>query len=551
MAYPQRRNSQSNTKKLNRKVALLPYRPGTTGQQDAGDAQLPVLTLRGVGMPVPDRDDTGPEIDTDAVPPAVAVPTVAPDQGQVREAEVGRLEAFLLRQQAMGRSPDMTAALTRIQRVITAHHAGGAADLDVRRALATMQLIEITGSPTVPLEDALRPRPVLSLTEPTFGLVLDGQRITSFNLSQMTLLLRARGQNPIATPDSLGYVMADGTFDGTTDELVALLDAIDLRLNPNVQGSTLAQHMSMDDNPLATRLALMAEQDRAEQDLIAELFRAAGLKTTMKGISAPQCRALRTWLEQHPQYLTNLANLDRFTNDQRQRLKAFLFGARGKGGAGDFKAGKREVHLAIAPDKPADQYVRLLLHETGHAAFQRVLIGDRKVGTELQAHVEALQRYAVLLDTLVGQPDDPQAWRKAAPHSRAADDIMLEITALERFIAADAAGWRTLSADAQRFYKAWLTLNQNKGRFLIGVDQGREGDRKDLHAANRQENQATTFIELCAEGFMNLAMGDLDPFVEVIQHRDDVPRAVKEAWTDVQDVLHRLGDPILGPPPVT
>lgn len=508
-----------DTKKARRKVGIA---PGLDGQVRLvgldGPAPLTPLTRRGLDTLLSPADNTSGDVGpsgTSASPSTAPQLTItsAPD----RLADVSRIDAFLTaeaRQPTLARSPEMSGALDQLQRVVDAFKRGDATDAALQRAMSTLRLIETTGRPTVPLDEALRPKPTSTLTPKSFGLVLDGQKVTGFSFGQMQDLNTARGRGPnFPAGAALGYVLADGTFDGTTQQLVALLDDTEKAL----MGVPVA-------NDKAVQLAKMSAEDRAAQDELRWFFADAGITATMRGGSAPQCRALLNWLKRNPKYLTNL---------KAKGVAGFVFGSAEAAGPGEYK--KPFVHMADLPDKPPDQFVRLTVHETGHAGFQRALIGELSMGADIEAYVNAAMEHLDVFNAFE---------HSTSPDQQAA--LKARLDELEKTLATGAAAWDQFSPDAKRFYRAWMELRREKGRYLIGVDQGRNTKKSDMNQADRQSYQAATFIELCAEGFMHLAMGDLDPFVAVIQSRDDIPDEVRKAWSVVQHILHQYGDPLLG-----
>jgi hypothetical protein len=318
--------------------------------------------------------------------------------------------------------------------------------------------------------------------------------------------------------------MAGFAFEGTMKELVDLVCAVHRCLPDPGPARLVPGKTAVDANPgVAEHVQQLLNEEAAQRSELAKVFTDAGLNVSVDGITAPQCSALRAWLGMHPDYLVNLNGLG---------VKGFVFGSKDISDVGEYLGGKREVHMSAQPDKPADAFVRLVLHESGHAGFQRALIGEtltskskidnaRAFGA-LKKYVTYIQQRAVAANA--GLPDPPR--------TQAVNDG-------EQL-------WARLSPNAQRYYQAWMTLQQNNGEFLIGVDQGRASNDVDMTEVNRQKYQANTFIEICAEGFSTFAMGDVDVFDAVIQSHEDVPDNVRDAWSELHSVLREVGGPLLG-----
>ncbi|GAA3254965.1 hypothetical protein ACFO1B_47750 [Dactylosporangium siamense] len=479
------------------------------------------------GQPQPQVDPLTRRNTNPQPQPVIAAPAPPPvvNRAPTRDEQIATLQAFLQRPD-LPRGTRMQASLDHMRQVVAAHGNNALDEADLRIAMTTMDMILIARQGMVPVADALRQQRGPSLTPDTYKVVVDGQDITSFNTAQIQQLQRACfGKSSEKDTRALGLVMEGFNFNGTMQDLVNLVCAVH-RCLPDPGTAQLAQgKTAVDANPgVADKVQELLAEEAAERGELAKAFTDAGLTVKTDGATASQCRALRQWLTAHPSYLTNLRQIG---------VRGFVFGSKEiNDPVGEYVSDKREVHLRALPDKPADAFVRLALHESGHAGFQRALIGETMTAHNdvftarrykaLRAYVTHIQARAVA--ARAGTQDPPRT---------------PEIDEGERL-------WNALSPVARRYYQAWLTLRQKDGEFLIGADQGRASDTVDMDEVNRQKYQATTFIEICAEGFSTFAMGDVDAYDAVIQSHDDVPDEIKAAWTELHTILREVGGPILG-----
>jgi hypothetical protein len=163
------------------------------------------------------------------------------------------------------------------------------------------------------------------------------------------------------------------------------------------------------------------------------------------------------------------------------------------GGMGYLSSDHR-IHVYPHPDARPCDYVCLLIHEFGHAYFQRVLLCGKDV------------------EVWLAHPADPNP------------DIL---------------------ANAQAFYQAWQDLRPNGGQFMLGIDLGTTPKGIPMAAPDRQNYQAESFGEFCAETFMLYAIGMLgEDFLGTIQASyEDTP--VCTAWENVHRVLETYAKPFL------
>jgi hypothetical protein len=173
------------------------------------------------------------------------------------------------------------------------------------------------------------------------------------------------------------------------------------------------------------------------------------------------------------------------------------------------------IYISKLPATPPGAFVRLLVHETGHATFEAILLGDRPM-----PH---------------GLCTDPKPEVFELPPT--------ELVQADREIR---AYWDEMSASAKLFFNAWLTLRQHHGKHLLGLDLWQDPRGNRLDPEQRRRYQAGKFDEFCAETFMLYAMGDLEPHIMAIPD-DTVHVDVKTAWTNARTVLDDVASPILGP----
>jgi len=224
--------------------------------------------------------------------------------------------------------------------------------------------------------------------------------------------------------------------------------------------------------------------------------------TMLSGINLGQASALSTFLEIHPQFVAVV----------RQAKTGFKLGDKNFEKAGGMFMNDKTVHVrsmkGFTPDSP-QVFMRLLLHEIGHAIFQRMLFKDPQVKLAQSASKDAAAQD--LQDTFDRRTDP-------------------------------------LTADGKDLYGAWMVLRANGGYHMFAVDIADIGN-----VASRQAYQAATFEEFCAESFMHLALEQ----TALRQHIQNIasgtaPQNVKAAWATVERILLKYKDLILElPPPPT
>jgi hypothetical protein len=165
--------------------------------------------------------------------------------------------------------------------------------------------------------------------------------------------------------------------------------------------------------------------------------------------------------------------------------------ARGLGGK--YEGGV--VHVEAGKQGDPTAFMRLLIHEIGHATFQKKLLQDT---------------------------------RKPLSDTAAKGNANQEIITI-------------LNQDGQKFYAAWQVLRAANGSGMHGLGIDSVGD-----PAQRRAYQAGNFNEFCAETFMHVAMdpaGWAAHVAQQIQMTQD--ENVRTAWNMVRTVVGKYKDMLL------
>ncbi|MFE9749557.1 hypothetical protein ACFYOT_31985 [Saccharothrix saharensis] len=225
-------------------------------------------------------------------------------------------------------------------------------------------------------------------------------------------------------------------------------------------------------------------------------------------VPLPQAEAVTRFLDAYPRFWAVLV----------PRIKAIRFESRtadGRGG-GVFNIDHDHViYLSKLRATPPGAYVRLFVHETGHATFEAVLLAGHEMPCELDTDQ---------VRELVGKTDP---------------DTGILARKLRGY-------WDGMSASARIFYHAWLTLRVDRGRHLFGLDLWQDPAGHRLDPGQRRRYQADNFTEFCAEVFAQYAMGDLHPHVAAVLADHTTPADVRTAWRNAWQVLDTVAAPILG-----
>lgn len=258
--------------------------------------------------------------------------------------------------------------------------------------------------------------------------------------------------------------------------------------------------------------AIIAEYDTIVETLIG-YGPALGRLRTLLGVadlvvSAPQAAAVMCFHDAYPRFWPSLG--------KTIVIKFNSSDADSRGG-GLFK--DNVLHMSALPCTPPGAFVRLFVHELGHASFERVLLENKNMPLEIST-------YAVPdLTDLRADPGPIGGKRRA------------ELLAY----------WNAMTPQAKLLYEAWLTLRHENGKWLVGLDLWEDPKGNRLRPGHRRLYQANSFSEFCAETFMLFAMGDLYDHVQVVLDNPEFGTAVQMAWRTAWRVLTEVAGPILGP----
>jgi hypothetical protein len=377
---------------------------------------------------------------------------------------------------------------------------------DLDDAFAAMLVAEhrtFTGDTTLPqdrVQDAIAPRRI----------ELDRQRFETIG-AELTSLVHGSVEASI-----LQYMIEHGGFAfSSPEELTKAIGDIQALY----EGTA---------SPAAARedYRQIAQQLREDAGAPAALGRILGLDEP-PDVPLPQASTVNQFLAGHPNFWPNV----------RARIAGIKFNSRSArswgGGVFDLN-GDKTVQIASLPATPPDAFARLLVHETGHATFERMLLDEKDMPYELNT-----DRYPQIL----ARRNDLQGLIDAGQELN--PKMQRELASIDEVRQRNGAFWSAMSPDAQAFYQAWQTLRKDGGRHLLGLDLGPEPKGQYLSPANRRQYQAEKFSEFCAETFMQYAMGDLGPHVDMLLIKEGVPPEVKQAWRDARAVLERRATPIL------
>ncbi len=238
---------------------------------------------------------------------------------------------------------------------------------------------------------------------------------------------------------------------------------------------------------------------------------------TARDLPLPQASALFDFLAAYPGFWGRLSNRCRITLNSRK--------ANGRGG-GLYEAKDGMIYISSLPATPPGAFIRLVIHETGHAMFEHDLLGGHPMPVPLYTYDVAT--WPAKFDPLKpGEKDD-----------KVLTDDSRTIQELQDY-------WDGMSAAAKQFYHAWLTLQQHR-EHLLCLDLWQDPNGNRLWSGHRRTYQAGNFSEFCAEVFMLYAMGDLHPYLVTLLADGLVHHDVKVAWRNAWHVLEAVAAPILG-----
>ncbi|MBE7384806.1 MAG: hypothetical protein F6J95_025755 [Leptolyngbya sp. SIO1E4] len=209
-----------------------------------------------------------------------------------------------------------------------------------------------------------------------------------------------------------------------------------------------------------------------------------------------------------------------------------------------------EIGGSVANEANPLYFLRTVIHETGHATFQQMLVigeltNETNKGT-IWAQLTACHKQVKDLEwqmkkglsSAVGNYDWVAGKKQELKEARATRDKMVNK------LRSDAA---TLTKHGKEFYDAWLILRRENGQYMLGLPLTDQADHPMKSPSGRQKYMAESFTEFCAETFMYMAMHrqDLKSHVRQLHEDQKVPKQVKEAWIDVIRVLERCEEKII------
>ncbi|HEV7656514.1 MAG TPA: hypothetical protein VGP36_17505 [Mycobacteriales bacterium] len=328
---------------------------------------------------------------------------------------------------------------------------------------------------------------------------------------------------------------------------LALMTAIGLEIGP-AHGEKLEMLIE------ALTAAGRATMTRAELVVLARRIGAAydqlagggqvGLNDAL-AVDMYQTEVARTGLKQQLTVVGSIPSAQaRFTYaflDANRPLLAYLkqdnlryhFGAGGLRAWGEGLYENKTVYLGKLDLESPQSFLNMLLHETGHATYQRLLVpdgalpGNGKVprfwaGGEAQdLEVERTQlEQAVTTAQAAGQPVPP--------------GIVARLADIRAIFDRERPGepWGKLPAETRELYDAWTVLRQGKGLYLLGVPFTSGAD-----ADFRKGYQAEAFGEFIAETFFLTATGELDGHIRTMRTAPGIPDDVRQAWQVTDRIL--------------
>lgn len=422
---------------------------------------------------------------------------------------------------------DRVAALRQVLQEAADAEARGVRHPGLAAAVADVEVLTIAGTTNA---GAALGRQMSSITT---GLLVGGQPLPDLDKEGVSTLSKLVPRNGGAFAVVLAYLRAYGDWNfKDTAELGKVIDQIADEQNRRFDASPKL--------PVTTPIQWIAQQivdDFAIQETVGRLM---GAETTQ--VAPGHVRELSKFLDANPHFVPNIA----------QRGVKWVFFSHypyvaANGGAAYVEAQvgnktTKTIHVGNLNNIPPSGFVRLLVHETGHASFQKDLLGKNlppewENGTVFadlrrrQALLQLTRQTPVTGDD--GLPRDPT-------------DPVAEAARLERALAdlAPMPVWNEMSEDARAYYRAWLVLREDGGTYFLNLDMG---DR--YRPFERQVYQHNSFPEFIAETFMQSAVGDLDEHLADLRTRQGVPEQVLDAWAAVKDVLDRRAVRIYKAPP--
>jgi hypothetical protein len=259
-----------------------------------------------------------------------------------------------------------------------------------------------------------------------------------------------------------------------------------------------------------------------------------------KGLFGERARALDDYLTENPKLAAYL--------NARKITVQFNSGQAANYGEGLFI--DNTVHLGYLSAVRPDTFLRLFLHETGHATFQRLVVPHQQQ-TNGESHIpdvmnngragelwdtrdKVLEQLRTVAATAVGSDNpDLSTLDRADPRF---GGLITQLEDIEQELARENVKtiWDSWGPDAQTLYRAWLVLRTNNGQHLMGVDLELGRD-----PAARRSYQAGKFSEFCAETFMGYATGLLADHLSDLKTNKSATPEVDAAWAGVVRILDK------------
>jgi hypothetical protein len=507
-------NRSANSSSLRRVNSAPGRQPATRVRRPIAGQPLtapavttPMTTL----TPVPKRTVVGPP-----PPPPPVTTTVPPTipmgvDDRLREAKLAMVRSLADQMRESTQASTYAGQIDQLLDVL--HSKRQLTDEDLDLALRELVPVEMI---------AIEPVPPDVIPEPIglYDIELGGEHLDTLGPTLSPMMYKTTA----IQASVLQYMIEDGGFSFTSTEAlkVAINGVADLYKTPR-------DPVGEERTAIGEEYFRLAERMREDKDEPTKLGNTLGVDAS--SVSLPQARALNRFLAEHPDFVWNLRK-----NDYLRGIKFGESRAEKWGGGVFDRAHDKKIEMAALPVTPPDAFVRLFVHETGHAGFERRLLGE--IPDELNRdQVSGIRARVDYLNGLMA--GGAQLTREQNKELRKGEK---KLRKLNEYAA-------TMSPDAKVLYRAWRTLRRDNGRHMLGVDLGLspQPDARDwkqyLNPAQRRSYQAQKFYEFCAEGFMLYAMGDLDSHVEQVQANESIAPAVKQAWQDAQAVFHKHASP--------
>jgi hypothetical protein len=312
-------------------------------------------------------------------------------------------------------------------------------------------------------------------------------------------------------PQQLRFAVEDSIAGGIV-ELIIRRDGRDFSITD--LEAHVSKIKSARSGPARPGLALMPYEQEIARQLTACQPSLAALRTLTEDqdldVPPPQAAAVIRFHETYPQVWPQLVTAG-------VKVK---FNSRSSDARGGALFDNNTIHISKLLVTPAGAFVRLLVHEIGHALFETKLLDKKTMPHDLV--VDKL--------TDLSRPVEQAALREQSKKCQEIRDF-----------------WDGMSGPAKTLYQAWRTLRRNGGEHLPGIDLWQDPRANRLSPEQRQQYQAGNFGEFCAEVFMLYALGDLQAHVLAVLSRSGIGQDVKTAWKNAWHVLETKAAPILGP----